>query len=226
MTEHQTPRQVLLDALVYAPAGLVLTVADELPRLAARGRQLIEGRVTTARVVGKFAVQFARRQAEERLWPQIDPFQAPAAPASRNGPSRSRARAGGGPPARRSVAGVGDPAAGGVTPHTADVAEAAAVAPPAMALPRPATGPGSVDGPTILGIPGYDSLSASQVVQRLAGLSADELARVREHERAGRHRRTILSRVDQIMGVDGAIHGTDDGPTMPATGTGGGDGSA
>ncbi|MDA8281499.1 MAG: hypothetical protein M0Z63_13990 [Actinomycetota bacterium] len=223
MTEHQTPRHVLLDTLVYAPAGLVLTVADELPRLAARGRQLIEGRVTTARIVGQFAVQFARRQAEERLRPQIGQFQAPAAPSSRQGPPRSRAQAGGAASERRSVDG---PTAGGSAPHTTGAAEAAAVAPSAAAIPKPATGPGSVDGPTILGIPGYDSLSASQVVQRLGGLSTQELARVREHERAGRHRRTILSRIDQIMGTDGATRRADDGSTMPATGTGGGDGGA
>jgi hypothetical protein len=51
-----------------------------------------------------------------------------------------------------------------------------------------------------LGIPGYDSLSASQVVQRLGGLSHPELEAVRDHELAHRHRRTILNRVDQLLG--------------------------
>jgi hypothetical protein len=54
-----------------------------------------------------------------------------------------------------------------------------------------------------LAIPGYDSLSASQVVQRLAGLSRSELIEVREHEQSHRHRRTILNRVEQLLsGVD------------------------
>ena len=54
-----------------------------------------------------------------------------------------------------------------------------------------------------LAIPGYDSLSASQVVQRLAGLSQAELIDVRTHEQSHRHRRTILNRVEQLLaGVD------------------------
>jgi hypothetical protein len=51
-----------------------------------------------------------------------------------------------------------------------------------------------------LGIPGYDSLSASQVVQRLGGLSPAELEAIRDHELAHRHRRTILNRVEQLLG--------------------------
>ena len=50
-----------------------------------------------------------------------------------------------------------------------------------------------------LAIPGYDSLSASQVVQRLDGLSPSELEEVRAHEAAHRHRRTILHRVEQLL---------------------------
>jgi hypothetical protein len=52
-----------------------------------------------------------------------------------------------------------------------------------------------------LAIPGYDSLSASQVVQRLAGLAADELEAVRTYEAATRGRRTILARVSQLQGT-------------------------
>jgi hypothetical protein len=51
-----------------------------------------------------------------------------------------------------------------------------------------------------LAIPGYDSLSASQVVQRLGGLSRTELLDVRVHEQSLRHRRTILNRVEQLLG--------------------------
>ena len=43
-----------------------------------------------------------------------------------------------------------------------------------------------------LAIPGYDSLSASQVVQRLAGLAPPELEAVRTYEAADRGRRTNL----------------------------------
>ena len=50
-----------------------------------------------------------------------------------------------------------------------------------------------------LAIPGYDSLSASQVVQRLAGLSDDELAAVGTYEAAHRARQTVLTRVSQLQ---------------------------
>ena len=50
-----------------------------------------------------------------------------------------------------------------------------------------------------LAIPGYDSLSASQVVQRLAGLSPEELELVGRYEDAHRGRRTILSKVSQLQ---------------------------
>ena len=46
---------------------------------------------------------------------------------------------------------------------------------------------------------GYDTLSASQVVQRLGGLSGEELEAVRAYEEAGRRRKTILARVAQLQ---------------------------
>jgi hypothetical protein len=70
----------------------------------------------------------------------------------------------------------------------------------AAAAPPTVNGNGTLSA---LAIPGYDSLSASQVVQRLAGLSHSELIEVREHEQSHRHRRTILNRVEQLLtGVD------------------------
>ena len=63
--------------------------------------------------------------------------------------------------------------------------------------------PGPVTGtsPTVstLSIPGFDTLSASQVVQRLDGLNRVELVSVRAYEASTRGRRTILNRVDQLL---------------------------
>ena len=50
-----------------------------------------------------------------------------------------------------------------------------------------------------LPIPGYDSLSASQVVPRLDALRPHELETVRAHETANRARRTILNRIAQLQ---------------------------
>jgi hypothetical protein len=56
-----------------------------------------------------------------------------------------------------------------------------------------------VPSASTLSIPGFDSLSASQVVQRLDGLTREELVSVRAYESATRGRRTILNRVDQLL---------------------------
>lgn len=59
----------------------------------------------------------------------------------------------------------------------------------------PAPAPPAAD----LAIPGYDALSASQVVQRLAGLSSAELEQVRAYEAATRGRKTVLTRISQLQ---------------------------
>lgn len=49
-----------------------------------------------------------------------------------------------------------------------------------------------------LAIPGYDDLSASQVVEHLDGLSAHDLSAIREYEAARRARNTILGKIEQL----------------------------
>ena len=62
---------------------------------------------------------------------------------------------------------------------------------------RTQSGPGADS----LAITGYDSLSATQVLPRLEGLTADELEAVRAYEDAHRGRRTILGRIAQLQAV-------------------------
>lgn len=50
-----------------------------------------------------------------------------------------------------------------------------------------------------LAIPGYDTLSASQVVPRLASLDSEELELVRRYEAMARGRKTILSKIAQLQ---------------------------
>lgn len=57
---------------------------------------------------------------------------------------------------------------------------------------------GSGTQSTHLAIPSYDSLSASQVVERLAGLDQAQLDAVRTYEEDTRRRRTILGKIDQL----------------------------
>jgi hypothetical protein len=55
------------------------------------------------------------------------------------------------------------------------------------------------DSDAHLAIPDYDSLAASQVVPRLAGLTPDELDAVRAYEQAHRGRATVLGRIAQLQ---------------------------
>lgn len=81
-------------------------------------------------------------------------------------------------------------------PVTGTAPPVALTAPPAPPTDEPL-------GPAVpvarLALPDYDSLSASQVIPRLQGLDPSELEDVRLYEAAGRSRRTILSKIDQIQ---------------------------
>lgn len=61
---------------------------------------------------------------------------------------------------------------------------------------------GAAGGPAAasLAIPAYDTLSASQVLPRLEGLSVEELEAIRVYEDATRARKTVLSRIDHLRG--------------------------
>ena len=63
----------------------------------------------------------------------------------------------------------------------------------------PASAPnGELASTAGLPIPGYDALSASQVVERLIGLAPDELDAVHAYETSHRQRRTILGKIEQL----------------------------
>jgi hypothetical protein len=77
--------------------------------------------------------------------------------------------------------------------------------PPIAVVPTPAPAPPITpvtDAPPRgdLPIPGYDALSASQVVERLNGLAPTELDAVHAYEAAHRQRRTILGKIEQLAG--------------------------
>ena len=165
----------IVDLLVFVPAGLVVTVVEELPKLAERGRDRLGVRVSSARAVGRFAVkagadEFRRRsesllhRAGDRSTPRSQPMgersTGPAGESPGSGPIRSS------PP------------------------------PP---VPMRGQGNGHIPAVSTLSIPGFDTLSASQVVQRLDGLNRMELVSVRAYEASTRGRRTILNRVDQLL---------------------------
>jgi predicted component of type VI protein secretion system len=189
MTERKDRIEHTLEVLVYAPIGVGLYLKDMGPTFVnmfvARGRAEIDRRqaqvqqrTTTAKSIGQVAMAFGVPMVKQRVEKEV-------------GTARERAQS-----LLGSIAGSDDTAGAPVAR-----AEPAPKAAPPAAKATPAAAPSDTNGSQAdpkLPIPGYNSLSASQVVERLAGLSADELEAVRAFEASNRKRRTILGKIDQI----------------------------
>jgi hypothetical protein len=207
MSEEPTsPLDAALDVFVYAPVGLVLTVTEELPKLVAKGRARMGGQVAAARAIGQLAFGPGIRAltgSQQRARPT-----APVGPSATSTATRATGPGGGAgfEPDGATPAASTD---GRSRSHRPASTSARRTPPTGTSRPpRPAAAfsstPSTHTDRTVpsssLAIPGYDALSASQVVQRLAGLSSDELEAVRRYELATRGRRTVLTRVSQLQG--------------------------
>jgi hypothetical protein len=195
VSDEKTPIDQALDLFVYAPLGFALSFREFSKQAAEKGRQQVQ----VAKMMGQFAAQMAgqqaeqklagaRKQAEEVVGSFLPGGGRPAhVPPARPTPESTAAAAEhvqtSAPATTAPVTAPADPTVRVATP---DVPRSA----PAATAPRPSA--------TSLAIPAYDTLSASQVVQRLAGLSADELEAVRAYEASGRARKTILNKVEQL----------------------------
>ena len=216
-TGHKGPVDLVFDVAVYAPVGLAYALADLVPELARRGRDRLGPQLSLARSVGQFAVNRGAHQAravvEGMAGPAGGVFRSlprvpwPFGTAAASGPRTATAAAGAGtvvdaapPPADVARPGGPPPAGAPTTSGSISGDDAIRVGGPSGATARP--GPSSAKpapAVTDLAIPSYDSLSAPQVVQRLAGLSHDEVQAVRAYEAATRGRRTIIARADQLL---------------------------
>jgi hypothetical protein len=65
--DEPPPLQRALDFFVFAPVGVALTVAEDLPGLVAKGRQRFEADVRNARVIGQFVVTHGQREVMARV---------------------------------------------------------------------------------------------------------------------------------------------------------------
>jgi hypothetical protein len=166
-----SPLDRMVDLLVYAPVGLAIAAKEELPRLVERGRRGVTSQVLLARFVGQLAVKHGTKEAGRFLERTVARIATPTAP-------EAPAETGSAAPRTERVA----PSTNG------SIRESERNGNPHVAPPEEE-----------LAIPGYDSLSAPHVVQRLAGLGATELDAVRRYEEAHRGRRTILSRIAQLQ---------------------------
>ena len=198
---------------MFAPVGVAMFAKDTVPtflkmfvsrgqtELASRKKSLHD-HANQYRTVGKFAVKYGgpvvKQQAEERL-------------------DGARRRA------EETFSGLIVTRGGGADTTATTPAATAPDAPPAKVTKVDAHGATTVQGATngaavdrattngtngkaatpvhvapALAIPEYDQLSASQVVERLDGLTQDELDAVRAYEVAHRGRATILGKITQL----------------------------
>jgi len=195
VSDEESPVDRLLDLAFYGPVGLAVAAVEGLPHWAEIGRRQVEARLQTARVVGRLVVDQGSRQSGEVL--------------RRVAQQADKAMSGlGMVPDKARTADTFDKAderraderrAGSVPERNAGPGPEPTVTAPEAAVPSPSAGSAPVDlDPAQLAIPGYDTLSASQVVQRLPGLSPDELQAVHVYEMAGRARKTVLLKAAQL----------------------------
>jgi hypothetical protein len=219
MTENHDRIERTLEVLVYAPLGFGLFLKDTAPTFinlfVSRGRAEVDRRhgevqqrVTTARSLGQVTMAYgppivrervartvidARRRAETLLGTSAPaPNAAGSAPESRVAP----------PPTPEPNPVAPAPSSAPSAPAPASASEATASAPVEPAVPAWSTPPSNGDPARSAGlpIPGYDALSASQVVERLVGLAPEELDAVHQYESSHRQRRTILGKIEQLAG--------------------------
>jgi hypothetical protein len=180
----------------------------------------VQQHVTTARSLGEVTMAYGPPIVRERVSRTV-------ADARRRAEAFLGTAAPGTVPTGAEAEAAPDPAPPGAEPEPASrpAASVPPVSPPTVPSPVPTMSPGdTVITPAApeppsgapwspestsngdparsagLPIPGYDALSASQVVERLVGLAPEELDAVHEYEASHRRRRTILGKIEQLAG--------------------------
>lgn len=176
------------EAFVYAPIGLVFEGPEVFPTLVEKGRN----QIMMAKMMGEFAVQQGQAQAEKliaerrsQVFSTLEStLESLGVPGFTHKPTPDGARA------EQNAGADSSDAPRSKTSAPKKTAKAAGTK-KKQATKRTAA--------PDLAIPEYDSLSASQVVTRLAGLSKAELEAVRMHEAGNRGRKTILNKISQLQ---------------------------
>ena len=168
-----------LRLFVYAPLGIAAYLRDSAPSL-----------LTVFVARGQRELNVVRRAVEEKLG-MAEPEPTPTPPLQRvaDGIGRLASQAG------SVVVGVARPVVDAATAATSSTAPTNG-----EAMHWSADGPSPTASGSDAGLPisDYDGLSATQIIDRLDGLSRGALERIRVYERAHRARRTILATIDQL----------------------------
>jgi hypothetical protein len=190
VSENETPIDKAVELLVYAPIGLAAFAKDTVPTFlkmfVARGHTEITQRRKSANVqagnyktIGRMAVRYGGPEVQRRAGVAAETV-------------RRRAE--------ETLAGIAA-AAQPPEPESPPPARPVPTAPPVRTSSTSPAEPSAgerVDAAADLPIPGYDLLSATQVIERLEGLAQPELLAVRTYEIAHRARTTILGKISQL----------------------------
>jgi hypothetical protein len=211
VSENDTPIERAVELLVYAPIGLAMFAKDTMPTFlkmfVSRGqtevskhRKTAEQQASQYRTVGHFAVKYGGPEVQRRAGGAVETVRrvaedtlgtiaATASSAMPASPSPARPA----PRPQTPTTASGAPAWGGTTPPSSE--------PAGTEPPRPsAAGTSDAPGAGELPIPGYDLLSATQVIERLEGLAPADLLAIRAYEITHRARTTILGKISQLAG--------------------------
>lgn len=172
VTDHKKPTDRVLDSLVFAPLGLITEARSIIPQLAEKGRV----QVANAHMMGKFALQMGSAEATRRVGGLEGQLRGVLVGFGLVPPQIDDDTTGASPPVHDAHTRTDK------VPAAEEVAET---------LPQP-----TADN---LAIPDYDSLAASHVVSRLAGLRPRELSDVQQYELHHRGRKTILGKIAQLQ---------------------------
>jgi hypothetical protein len=164
---------LLADLFVYAPIGLASEALETFPHLVSKGRE----QVKLVRLVGHVAVEKGQQKVGHVIDQVLSPGGSPS-PDTDAAPDLAMPDV------------VDDESAEAIVSDD-DVEQPIVV--------RHLRSAYDLSEAALLAIPDYDSLAASQVIPRLAGLTPPELEAVRQYEAAHRARRTILGRVAQLQ---------------------------
>ena len=182
------PLDQLLDLFVYAPVGMLYEYPEVLPKLIKRGKSQVQ----LAKFVGQMAL---KQQQGSRELPSISPELAADVV------GRLITEIG-------SVIGLAPPKDSPLWGPTSGTDTEADSSPDAAAdePDRGSAGQGRRDadgGPKTterLPIAKYDELTAKDVIFLLDDLTAGQLERVRRHEQSNRNRKTVLAKIDRLLG--------------------------
>jgi hypothetical protein len=176
---QRTPLDQALDLFVYLPVGIAFELPRAIPEFIERGRRELHAGGHGVPDLG--ALDPLRR---------LDRAQAHAV---------GTLRALGVLPPAAPEGGNGDTWVAGPVADEPTVSAPMAATPASGVSAGPVAAEAAGGDPEALAIPGYDSLSASQVMPRLESLSTDELELVRTYEVANRGRKTILNKIAQLQ---------------------------